>query len=243
MTSMAELAAQLGIAVGTDEEELFDRYQGELLAWNERAGLTTVTATAEIRRIHFLDSLGVFLAGPLPQVGRVVDVGAGGGFPGVPLKICRPDLELVLVEANARKAAFLRHLVEILDLAGVRVYQERAEVVGRDPDLRERFDLAVARAVAALPVLLEYTLPLVALGGEVVALKGPRLDQELAAGEEAGRVLGGGEGAVISFTLPEGGEERRLAVWKKVKATPVAYPRRPGMAAKRPLGSKVFTGK
>ncbi len=235
MKSLGELAAEIGITVGGREEKLFSLYQNELLAWNEGAGLTTLTTEADIRRIHFLDSLSVILAGHPPAAGRVVDVGAGGGFPGVPLKICRPDLRLVLVEANGRKAAFLRHLVEALDLDGVRVYQGRVETAGREAELRERCDLAVGRAVAALPVLLEYALPLVAVGGRVVALKGPRITDELQGAEQAGEMLGGEKMEVISFALPGGGEERRLAVWKKVRKTPGEYPRRPGVPAKRPL--------
>lgn len=183
-------------------------------------------------RVHILDSLLCLRAG-LPQGAAVVDVGSGAGLPGIPLKIARPDLSLTLLESAARKAAFLDLAVAELRLAA-EVVEARAEDAGRDPRWRERFDIGVARAVAALPVLCELVLPFVHPGGKAVLLKGPAVVDEIDSGRRAAARLGGGGPAVIEDTLP-GGIRRMIVVVEKTGTTPRGYPRRPGVPGKRPI--------
>ncbi|MHB8619569.1 MAG: 16S rRNA (guanine(527)-N(7))-methyltransferase RsmG [Chloroflexota bacterium] len=222
-------ARAFGIELTADQGDQFRRYSAELLAWNERINLTGITDPAEVDSRHFLDSLACLLA-PFPHAARVLDVGSGAGLPGLPLKIARPDLRLTLLEATAKKARFVEHTVGMLGLADVEVLAERAETLGR----RERFDRVVARAVAALPALLELTLPFCALGGLVLAMKkGSRVPGEVTASTRALKLLGGEIEPPLAYRL--GGEERQLLVIRKANATPAMYPRRPGQPAKHPL--------
>jgi 16S rRNA (guanine527-N7)-methyltransferase len=164
-----------------------------------------------------------------------LDLGSGGGVPGVILAIARPSIAWTLVDAASRKAAALRSFVEDLSLADVEVVAERAELLGRADPSRERYDLVTARACASLPVLLEYALPLLAVGGTLIAWKGRLPDEELAAGGRAAAILGGGAVSVAPSGSPALGEHRFVTVPKE-RATPDAYPRRPGVPARRPLG-------
>ena len=164
----------------------------------------------------------------------LVDVGAGAGFPGLPLKILRPELQLTLVESIAKKAAFLRHIVDTLALSNVEIVVARAEMAGRDPAQRERYDVAVARAVAELRVLAEYCLPLCRIGGRFLAPKGARIENELQAALPAIAQLGGRLVAIEPVELSEL-EPRTLVIIEKITSTPPQYPRAPGVPAKRPL--------
>jgi 16S rRNA (guanine527-N7)-methyltransferase len=168
-------------------------------------------------------------------LGRLIDVGTGAGFPGIPLKIVSPKLQLTLVESVGKKAEFCQHVVNVLNLQGVDVVQERAEIIGQDPSHRERYDWAVARAVAILPVLAEYLLPLVRVGGSMLAMKGESGPAEAHSAEHALRVLGGHIRQLLPVTLPGVAEERYIIMIDKVAATPDTYPRKVGVPAKRPL--------
>ena len=162
-------------------------------------------------------------------------MGTGAGFPGIPIKIIYPKVKLSLVESVGKKAEFCRHVVKVLDLPGVEVIQERAENLGQNPAYREYYDWAVARAVAILPVLAEYLLPLVRVGGSILAMKGESGPAEAHSAEHALKVLGGHLRQLIPVTLPGVAEERYLVVIDKVAATPKGYPRNVGVPAKRPL--------
>jgi 16S rRNA (guanine527-N7)-methyltransferase len=211
----------------------FASYAAELRRWNERVNLTAIADDTGIVTRHFLDSLRCAMSwGAEPQ--RLVDVGAGAGFPGLPLKILRPTLQLTLVESIAKKAAFLRHMVDTLGLTDVEIVIARAEVAGRDPAQRERYDVAVARAVAELRVLAEYCLPLCRIGGRFLAPKGAQIEDELRSAQPAITQLGGRLMAVEPVELPDL-EPRTLVVIEKIAATPPQYPRAPGVPAKRPL--------
>jgi 16S rRNA (guanine527-N7)-methyltransferase len=166
---------------------------------------------------------------------RVIDIGTGAGFPGLPLKIVSPNMHLTLVESVGKKTDFCRHIVQQLGLEGVQVVQERAETVGHTPAHRQQYDWALARAVAVLPVLAEYLLPLVRIGGAMLAMKGESAPAEAHNAEHALRVLGGRLSKLIPVTLPGVVEEHYLVVVNKVAATPDMYPRRVGLPAKRPL--------
>jgi 16S rRNA (guanine527-N7)-methyltransferase len=209
--------------------------ENELLAWNDKFNLTAIRDTEGIRTKHFLDSFSCVLAWKENPPKRLIDVGTGAGFPGIPLKILYPYMELTLVESVGKKSNFCRHAIEILKLETVEVITARAEEVGQIPERRESYDWAVARAVANLPVLSEYLLPLVKVGGRMLAQKGHRGPAEAHNAENAFRLLGGQMRSLLPVTLPGVAEERYLVVVDKVAATPPQYPRKPGFPAKSPL--------
>ena len=214
----------------------FQTYADELVRHNQEFNLTGITDAAGIQVKHFLDSLSILLAlppGPLPV--RVIDVGTGAGFPGLPLKIVRPELALTLAEATGKKAAFCEALAAKLGLPGVTVLQVRAEDLGQDPAHRERYDWVLARAVAEMAVLAEYLLPLAAVGGHALAQKGAGAPEETQAAANAIHKLGGEVEQLIPVALPGLPDQRYLVVLNKVIPTPPAYPRRAGMPSKRPL--------
>lgn len=226
---------QLGLRLSRSQLSALALYERELLDWNTRFNLTAIRDPQEVHIKHFLDSLTCLLAMRETPIEQLIDVGTGAGFPGIPLKITLPNLQLTLVESVGKKADFCRHVVKILDLPGVEVVQERAETLGQNPDYRERYDWAVARAVAILPVLAEYLLPLVRVGGSMLAMKGESGPAEAHAAEHALKVLGGHLRQLMPVTLPGVVEERYLVVIDKVAATPDGYPRKVGIPAKRPL--------
>jgi 16S rRNA (guanine527-N7)-methyltransferase len=229
-------AQQFNLSLTEAQLHAFDRYSQELIIWNERVNLTSIVEPQEIVVKHFLDSLSVYQAlSGLPPDLRLIDVGSGAGFPGLPLKIALPDLRLTLLEATGKKTAFLRHIVQVLALTGVTVLTARAEEAGRRPDQRERYDAAVARAVAPLPVLAEYMLPLVKVGGRVVVQKGQHPAAEIKTAANALGILGGKVSQTLAVTVPGLAAERHLVVIQKNKATPPQYPRRPGLPAKKPI--------
>ena len=222
-----------------------NRYRDLLIEANTAFNLTSVREPEAVERRHIAESLAVVraleVAGRLPAGARVIDVGSGGGLPGIPLAIVRPDTAVTLLEATGKKAAFLERAATDLGLVNVRVLAMRAEEAAHDADERERYDLAVARAVAALATLGELTLPFVKLGGALAAVKGSRADQEIAEAAAALRRCGGG--AVQLLPLSEGEATSappetpfpRLLLIPKVASTPPNLPRRPGIPAKRPL--------
>jgi 16S rRNA (guanine527-N7)-methyltransferase len=210
-------------------------YERELLAWSGKFNLTGIRDEEGIRTKHFLDSFSCVLAWREMPPMSLVDVGTGAGFPGIALKILYPAMRLTLVESVGKKANFCRHMVETLKLEAVDVVTARAEEVGRLPAHREAYDWAVARAVANLPVLVEYLLPLVRVGGAMLAQKGVTGPAEAHKAEHALQILGGSLRQLVPVTLPGVSEERYLVVVDKTAATPKKYPRLPGEAAKKPL--------
>jgi 16S rRNA (guanine527-N7)-methyltransferase len=228
----------LGIHLRPAQVTAFEKYEQALLDWNAKINLSAVRDPQDIRIKHFLDSLTCSLALREAPVERVIDVGTGAGFPGLPLKIVFPTMRLTLVESVGKKADFCRHVTSVLGLAGVEVIQGRAEVVGREAAHREQYDWALARAVAGVPVLAEYLLPLVRLGGRMLAMKGESGPAEAHAAEQALRLLGGQLRQLVPVHVPGVAEVRYLVVVEKVAATPAAYPRRAGLPAKRPLSVK-----
>jgi 16S rRNA (guanine527-N7)-methyltransferase len=227
--------SQLGLRLSPSQQSILALYERELMDWNTRFNLTAIRDPEEVHIKHFLDSLTCLLAMRDTPLGRLIDIGTGAGFPGIPLKIMLPRVQLTLVESVGKKAEFCRHVVNILDLQGVEVIQQRAETIGQDPAHRQRYDWAVARAVAILPVLAEYLLPLVRVGGSMLAMKGESGPAEAHSAEHAIKLLGGHLRQLLPVTLPGVAEERYLVVIDKVAATPAAYPRKVGIPAKRPL--------
>jgi 16S rRNA (guanine527-N7)-methyltransferase len=237
MSSFSADAQKLtGIQLSDAQLAAFDLYERELIEWNQRFNLTSITEPAQVRTKHFLDSLSCWLAMSDQAPARVIDVGTGAGFPGLPLKILQPRIQLTLVEATAKKAGFLNHMVQVLRLEKAAVVAKRAEEAGLLPEHREVYDCAVARALAPMPVLAEYLLPFVKVGGLAVAQKGKGAAEETKQAEKAIGALGGKLKAMMPVSIPGLEEERWLVVIEKIAATPANYPRRPGMPTKRPLG-------
>lgn len=233
MDELIRTTAAWGLSLTPAQISQFAAYAAELRAWNERINLTAITDEREIVTRHFLDSLRLALSwGDSPE--SLVDIGSGAGFPGLPLKILRPQLRLTLVESVGKKAAFLKHLSSLLGLDEVVVLTARAEQVGRDPQHREQYDVATARAVAELRVLAEYCLPLCRVGGRALAPKGAQIDDEVQRAQRAVELLGGRIAAVEPVELP-GVEPRTLVVLEKIAPTPPAYPRAVSVPARRPL--------
>jgi 16S rRNA (guanine527-N7)-methyltransferase len=210
-------------------------YERELIAWNEKFNLTAIRDSEGIRAKHFLDSFSCVLAWKNNPPAKLIDVGTGAGFPGIPIKILYPSLKLTLVESVGKKANFCSHIVETLALENVDVIISRAEDVGRDPDHRERYDWAIARAVAGLPVLAEYLLPLIKVGGVMLAQKGDGAPAEVQRSDRALTILGGKMRQLIPIILPGVVDERYLVVIDKAAATPPKYPRKAGTPSKEPL--------
>lgn len=237
METLAQGACEAGVLLTGEQLDQFETYYQELARWNRRVNLTSIIGYQEVQTGHFLDSLTVWLAAPvsLSHGSQVVDVGAGGGFPGIPLKLAFPGIHLLLLESARKKAAFLEHLVSILGLDEVEVLNGRAEDLAHRPELRESFDLALARGLARLPVLLEYSLPFCRMGGKTVAHKHGGLDEELKSASRALETLGGRLCPQIPVQVTGLMDNRVLVVVEKVAATPAMYPRRVGVPAKRPL--------
>lgn len=215
--------------------EQFSLFEKLLLDWNEKINLTAIRDVSGIRTKHFLDSLSVTRVFPKPLPMSLIDVGTGAGFPGIPLKIIFPQIKLVLVESVGKKANFCQLVVDSLSLSGVEVMTNRAEELAHQSRFRERFDIVVARAVANMPVLAEYLLPLVRVGGRMIAQKGVSAHEETQSAAHAMKVLGGELENIHPVVLPGVSDERFLVVVKKVAATPPQYPRNAGLPAKKPL--------
>ncbi|MCL1848998.1 MAG: 16S rRNA (guanine(527)-N(7))-methyltransferase RsmG [Clostridiales bacterium] len=229
----------------TRQIEAFQQYYAFLIQWNRKMSLTTITEARQVEVKHFIDSLllrqSTIWMGSLQEKGaslRVADVGAGAGFPGVPLKIAHPQIQLDLLEATAKKVGFLQALTEALGLDGVGAVQIRAEEAGQDIRFRQRYDWVLSRGVANLRVLLEFCLPLVRLGGYMAAYKGPAWAQEVREGEAAAALLGGKLIEAMDTSLPDGMGERCILIYKKDRDTPALYPRTTGVPARKPIERK-----
>lgn len=215
----------------TDEKfEKLDRYAELLVEYNKFMNLTGITEPDMISEKHFLDSLLIFRKCDIENGVRVIDVGTGAGFPGLPMKIYRPDIDMTLLDSLNKRVRFLEAVCAETEEASC--IHGRAEISGRDTNLREKFDLAVARAVAAMPVLAEYCLPFVKTGGKFIALKGP--NEDLREAENAVKILGGEIEDIIEYSLPCG-DKRIMGIVKKISACPTKYPRSSGQIMKNKL--------
>ena len=231
-------AKKLGLPLNPRQLEQFNTYYQELVDWNQRVNLTAITDYEEVQIKHFLDSLTVTLAWQPPTVNtdfRLIDVGTGAGIPGIPLKILFPDIKLVLLDSVAKKAAFLHHLKQKLELDNIEIVVGRAEEIAHQTQYRGKFNVVLSRAVAPLPTLVELTLPFCAIGGSFIAQKKGDIEPEISKAARAISLLGGELREVKRVDLEEFTDERRLIIIDKVSPTPQQYPRRPGIPAKRPL--------
>jgi len=238
---LARGAIELGLDLTAEQLRLFDRYADFLLSAGRRAGVTAIATRERVDQRHFVESLAVAKALLDARIldeaaaSDVLDVGTGGGFPGLPVKILLPQLRLTLLDARERTTAFLRELLRSLGIEGVEVVTARAEDAGRDATYRERFDLVLARAVAPLPVLLELTLPFLRHGGHLATPKGSGALREVAASGHALEILGGRIASSKPLKVQGSVHNQRLVLVRKVASTPARYPRRAGIPKKRPL--------
>lgn len=236
MENLREQCASLTRISLTDSQlQKFLTYEQLLVEWNEKINLTAIRDVEGIRTKHFLDSLSCELAMRNLPADRVIDVGTGAGFPGIPLKIIHPSMQLTLVESIGKKARFCQLVAQNLQLTQVQVLTTRAEELAHQPAHREVYDWALARAVANLPVLVEYLLPLVRVGGFVLAQKGSTAHPEAQTASKAIQLLGGELENILPVELPGVADPRYLIVIRKVHTTPALYPRQAGLPVKKPI--------
>lgn len=228
-------AAELDLEINEEQSKQFEKFYRLLVERNKVLNLTSIVEEKEVAIKHFIDSLSCLKATPFDDGMSLLDIGTGAGFPGIPIKICRPGLTVTLVESLDKRVNFLNEVISGLSLNQVEAIHARAEDIGRNKDYRESYDRVVARAVAGLGVLTEYCLPAVKVGGFFLAMKGPKLEEELAAAKKAIEIIGGEVESSINLRLPFTEDERNMVLIRKVKATPEKYPRRAGIPQKKPL--------
>lgn len=224
-----------GIELTQQQKEQFVRYYEILVEWNQVMNLTAITEFEEVLVKHFVDSLAVSSVLDVDKVDRVIDIGTGAGFPGIPLKIVYPHLEITLLDSLKKRIGFLNEIVDNLGLKKVETIHGRAEEYAKQKEYRETYDLCVSRAVANLSTLSEYCLPYVKVQGHFVPYKSGKIEEELRESEKALKILGGHLENVHKFHLGDTDMSRSLVVIKKEKSTPKKYPRKAGMPSKEPL--------
>lgn len=223
----------LNIKLNEEQIEKFYIYMNLLIDWNKKINLTAITKPEEIVLKHFVDCLTI--ANYVEENSKLIDVGTGAGFPGVPLKIYREDLKIVLADSLNKRLTFLNEVLNTLKLKNIETIHTRAEELGRNKKYREEFDIAVSRAVANLSTLSEYLIPFVKVGGKCICMKGADIDEELNNAKKAIEVLGGKIVKKDIFKLPKSNLRRSVIIVEKVKKTSSKYPRKPGTPAKEPI--------
>ncbi|EKN69924.1 16S rRNA methyltransferase GidB [Neobacillus bataviensis LMG 21833] len=224
-----------GISLSDKQLDQFETYFSTLVEWNEKMNLTAITEKAEVYLKHFYDSITASFYFDFTKPFHLCDVGAGAGFPSIPLKIVYPHIEVTIVDSLNKRISFLNHLANVLQLENVHFVHDRAETFGVNPAYRESFDVVTARAVARMSVLSEFCLPLAKVGGHFIAMKALHAKDELEMGQKAITTLGGKVEKVHTFTLPMEDSERNILIIKKEKQTPKKYPRKPGTPGKMPI--------
>ena len=224
---------KLGITLSEIQLKQFYNYMNLLIEWNKKINLTAIIEPDEIILKHFVDSLTI--SKYISDGTRVVDVGTGAGFPGIPLKIYRQDLEITLLDSLQKRINFLDEVIRELNLEKIETVHSRVEDFGKDKKYREKFDISTSRAVANLATLSEYLLPLVKVGGKAISMKGSLIEEELELSKNAIKILGGKIEKVDEFNLPNSDISRNIILINKIKETPNKYPRKAGEPSKKPL--------
>jgi len=232
---LKEGSSKLGVDLSQKQIEQFMTYKDVLLEWNQKMNLTAIEDEKEIIIKHFLDSISCVKSGALLSEGKVIDVGTGAGFPGIPLKIISPNIQLTLLDSLNKRIGFLKEVGNQLGINDIEYVHGRAEDEGQNKDHREKYDFAVARAVAPLNVLLEYCLPFVKVGGHFICQKGNKLNEELEESKAALRVLGGEVITQIEVPLPFSDISHSIVLIRKIKQTSTKYPRKAGKPSKEPI--------
>lgn len=230
-----EKAKEIGIELSERQLQQFEQYYELLIEWNEKINLTSITEKEEVYVKHFYDSITAAPYFDFTQELRICDVGAGAGFPSIPLKICFPHLKITIVDSLNKRINFLNTLAASLELTDVAFYHDRAENFGKNEKFRHSFDVVLARAVARTSVLSEFCLPLVRTNGTFIAMKGSNVEEELTDAADAIELLGGQINKIETFSLPEDSGLRNVVLIDKKRKTPKKYPRKPGVPAKNPL--------
>lgn len=231
-----EKLSAIGITLDEKQKQQFYEFYEILVEWNKVMNLTGITEYEEVNEKHFVDSLSIIKAVDLTKVETVIDIGTGAGFPGIPLKIVFPHLNIVLLDSLNKRIKFLDAVIEKLGLEGIQTIHGRAEDYAKQVEYREQFDLCVSRAVANLATLSEYCLPYVKVGGMFVPYKSGEIDEEVAVAKKATHILGGKLQDVMKFQLPRTEIGRSFVKIEKVQNTSKKYPRKAGLPAKEPLG-------
>jgi 16S rRNA (guanine527-N7)-methyltransferase len=224
-----------GIELSSFQLQQFETYYQLLVEWNEKMNLTAITDKEEVYMKHFYDSISAAFYFDFTKPYSICDVGAGAGFPSIPLKICFPELHISIVDSLNKRISFLEHLAHSLELSQTNFYHDRAETFAHKPEHRESYDIVTARAVARMSVLSELCLPLVKQNGLFIAMKAQHASEEMNIGKKAIHILGGKVENTHHFILPEEESERNIIMIRKVKPTPKKYPRKPGTPNKAPI--------
>ena len=235
VNTLIDGAKTIDINLSEKQIEKFILYKKLLQEWNKKINITSITEDREVDIKHFIDSIVPIKTNLFNGKLKVIDIGTGGGFPGVPLKIINEDLDMVLLDSTNKKIRFLDEVIEKLELKNIEAYHGRAEELGRNEQFREKYDIAISRAVASLDTLSEYALPLVSIGGHFIAMKGPDVEEELKLGQNAIKLLGGKVKNIEKIQLPNTDIIHSLIIIEKIKATPTKYPRAGGKPKKQPL--------
>jgi len=233
---MLELAKKIGIELTDEQVEQFWNYMNLLLEWNEKINLTTITDIDEIILKHFIDSMTVLKY--INKGEKIIDVGTGAGFPGIPIAIMMPDVEVTLLDSLNKRILFLNEVIEKLNLKNVKTVHGRAEDFGQNKLYREKYDKSISRAVANLTTLSEYLIPFIKVGGEAICMKGSDIDEEKENAMYAVKELGGKIISTEKFSLPDSDILRSIIIISKQKETPKRYPRKAGTPSKEPLKQK-----
>ena len=233
--TLIEGARKLGIDIGKDKQDKFILYKKLLKEWNRKINITSITDDVEIDIKHFIDSITPFNTQLFKDEMKVIDIGTGGGFPGIPLKIIKEDLGMVLLDSLNKRIKFLNQVIEDIGLKDIVAIHGRAEELARDKVHRENYDIAISRAVASLNTLCEYALPFVKVGGYFISMKGSDIDEEVAEAGKGIKTLGGRVRKKIMIDLPLSSIKHSLIIIQKVKETPTKYPRGGGKPKKKPL--------
>lgn len=235
MLYLKDSAAKMGIELSDLQLEQFDTYYEMLVEKNKVMNLTAITELEEVVQKHFFDSISLIKVEKLNQDISIIDLGTGAGFPGIPLKIAFPELEICLADSLNKRVLFLNEVIEELELKKISAVHGRAEELARQKGYREQFDLCVSRAVANLSTLSEYCLPFVKVGGKFISYKANEVEEEIKQAEHALEVLGGACVDIQKFQLPDSEMNRAFVIIEKKKKTPATYPRKAGTPSKKPL--------
>lgn len=225
-------AKQIELELSEKQIQQFYQYMNLLLEWNEKVNLTAITEPKEVILKHFIDSLTINKQ--IEKGKKLIDVGTGAGFPGIPISIIREDIEITLLDSLNKRITFLQEVIHKLGLKNIRAIHGRVEEFAKNKKERQKYDIATSRAIASFNVLLEYLLPLTTIGGKCICMKGSNIE-EIEKAQNALNVLGGTIETIETLTLPESDIKRNNIIVKKIKETPLKYPRKPGMPSKEPI--------
>lgn len=232
---MERAALDVGMDFSEEKYYKFMKYMELLKEWNKKINLTAITEDEEIVKKHFIDSIKVFKSEPFKECSSLIDVGTGAGFPGVPISIMRPELNITLLDSLNKRINFLDIVIQSLQLNNIKAIHGRAEELARNKEHREKYEVVTSRAVANMAVLSELCIPFTKVGGYFIPLKGPAIEEELSIGNSAIEKLGGKLQEVIKINIEDSHMEHNLVMVKKIKATANAYPRKAGSITKKPL--------